>query len=135
MFISLPGSFHGCVRYSIDLQSLCDDHSVNVLTLTSRMSRRFVVIGAGVSGSFCAHTLSRATGAAVSVFEMGRGAGGRCSSRRTRSSPGLYVDHGCRASMRNNGSILTAAWMQMPGVHSVSSLGEHYVNPPGGRGD
>merc|ERR1719440_865040 len=58
----------------------------------------FAVIGAGVSGSFCAWTLLRSQQAStVKVFEMGRGAGGRCSSRRTRDITGFYVDHGCPA--------------------------------------
>jgi len=58
----------------------------------------FGIIGAGVSGSFAAWTLLNSTNAAaVKVFEMGRGAGGRCSSRRTREIKGFYVDHGCPA--------------------------------------
>jgi len=61
------------------------------------MKPSFAVVGAGVSGSFAAWTLRKATSASVKVFEMGRGSGGRCSSRKSREMPGFYVDHGCPA--------------------------------------
>ena len=48
-------------------------------------------------------------GAAVTVFEMGRGAGGRCSSRRTREIPGLYIDHGCPAFTADG----TPEWLEI----------------------
>ena len=54
--------------------------------------RTVAVIGAGVSGLACARVL-RASGAAVSVFEKARGAGGRISTRRASS---LRFDHGAQ---------------------------------------
>ena len=33
-------------------------------------------------------------GAEVTVFEMGRGAGGRMATRKTRDLPGLAINHG-----------------------------------------
>ncbi|MDJ0764223.1 MAG: FAD-dependent oxidoreductase [Myxococcota bacterium] len=58
------------------------------------------VIGAGISGSMCAHRLT-ADGCQVTVFDKGRGPGGRMATRRTNE---YQVDHGapyftCHASM------------------------------------
>jgi renalase len=55
------------------------------------MTRSVAVIGAGVCGSVCAWQLGN-RGHAVTVFDKGRGAGGRVSSRRTDS--GQRFDHG-----------------------------------------
>jgi len=54
------------------------------------------VLGAGISGCSCAWQLSKiAVGPiSVSVFEMGRGAGGRAATRRSRDLPGLALNHG-----------------------------------------
>lgn len=46
-----------------------------------------------MAGCMCAATLSR-TGAHVTLVEMGRGLGGRASTRRTRDDPELLIDHG-----------------------------------------
>lgn len=50
------------------------------------------VIGAGVAGLACARVL-REAGVEVSVYDKGRGPGGRCSSRRT---PFGRFDHGAQ---------------------------------------
>jgi renalase len=55
----------------------------------SKMS--VAVIGAGMSGAACAAALARA-GVAVTVFDKGRGAGGRMSTRR--GDTGHRFDHG-----------------------------------------
>eukprot|EP00931_Biecheleriopsis_adriatica_P047985 TRINITY_DN27702_c0_g1_i1.p1 TRINITY_DN27702_c0_g1~~TRINITY_DN27702_c0_g1_i1.p1 ORF type:complete len:436 (-),score=76.22 TRINITY_DN27702_c0_g1_i1:106-1413(-) len=60
---------------------------------------RVAVVGAGITGSACAwRVLTGKTkgmeGLAVSVFEMGRGAGGRAGTRHVREFPGLHVNHG-----------------------------------------
>ena len=52
---------------------------------------RVAVIGAGLSGAFCARTLSD-MGCQVEVFEKSRGAGGRAATRRLVS--GNIMDHG-----------------------------------------
>jgi len=54
---------------------------------------RVAVVGAGPAGSMCARTLQDA-GLEVTVFDKGRGAGGRCSTRRT---DGPHFDHGTPA--------------------------------------
>lgn len=54
---------------------------------------RIAVVGAGVAGAICARTLSD-HGATVSVFDKGRGAGGRLSTRRTGLTT---LDHGAPA--------------------------------------
>lgn len=63
---------------------------------------RIAVVGAGVAGCAAARRLVRAAddGAStlsydVSLYEIGRGPGGRASARRTRSVPDLFVNHGC----------------------------------------
>jgi predicted NAD/FAD-dependent oxidoreductase len=57
---------------------------------------RVAVIGAGAAGSaFCWRLLTRpGATASVTLFEMGRGAGGRAGSRRDRVVPDLLVNHG-----------------------------------------
>jgi len=54
---------------------------------------KVAVVGAGIAGSSLARTLADA-GADVTVFEMGRGAGGRMSTRKPRDMPGLSINHG-----------------------------------------
>lgn len=54
---------------------------------------RVAVLGGGVSGCSSALQLSK-LGYCVSLFEMGRGCGGRASTRRTRSQPNMAVNHG-----------------------------------------
>lgn len=54
---------------------------------------RVAVIGAGPAGALCARTLQD-HGLTVTVFDKGRGAGGRCSTRRT---DGPTFDHGTPA--------------------------------------
>ena len=53
------------------------------------------VIGAGVSGCALAAQL-RLLGhqAPISLWETGRGPGGRASTRRSRQDPALRIDHG-----------------------------------------
>ncbi|WP_224750204.1 NAD(P)/FAD-dependent oxidoreductase [Halomonas sp. ML-15] len=55
-------------------------------------SSSIAVIGAGIAGLSCARTL-RAAGHAVTLFDKGRGPGGRLSSRR---APGAIVDLGAQ---------------------------------------
>lgn len=58
---------------------------------------RVAVIGGGVAGSALVYGLREhiaAKAVQVHCFEMGRGSGGRASTRKTRDSPELRVDHG-----------------------------------------
>ena len=57
---------------------------------------RIAIVGAGMAGLSCAVELSR-RGAEVAVFDKGRGAGGRMSSRRTPTCAGeASFDHGAQ---------------------------------------
>lgn len=51
-----------------------------------------LVLGAGISGSTCAHVLSKA-GFSTTIVEKGRGVGGRMSTRRME---GARIDHGAQ---------------------------------------
>ena len=62
-----------------------------MLPLAAGERRRVAVCGAGVAGSFLAHALDRSGLFQVSVFEVGRGPGGRSSTRRHES---FSFDHG-----------------------------------------
>jgi renalase len=57
--------------------------------------RRIAVIGAGMAGLVAARTLAD-RGAAVTVFDKGRGVGGRMATRRT--AEGWTFDHGAPAA-------------------------------------
>ncbi|KAL5977355.1 hypothetical protein ACLOJK_021701 [Asimina triloba] len=59
------------------------------------LMKQVAVIGSGMSGAVCAAALA-GKGLAVSVFESGRGPGGRTSQRRETSGDGrdLLFDHG-----------------------------------------
>ena len=55
--------------------------------------RRVAVVGAGIAGLTCARTLTD-HGFAVTVFDKGRGPGGRTATRRV--NPDLAFDHGAQ---------------------------------------
>ncbi|OWM81045.1 uncharacterized protein LOC116214699 isoform X2 [Punica granatum] len=59
------------------------------------VARKIAVVGSGISGAVCASTLAR-NGISVTVFESGRGPGGRMSQRRETMEDGkeLLFDHG-----------------------------------------
>jgi len=59
-------------------------------------SCRVGVIGGGIGGCSAARIISKSLGSAteVTIFEIGRGPGGRSATRRTREFPGLHVNHG-----------------------------------------
>jgi renalase len=62
----------------------------------SKPMKKIAIIGAGIAGLACAQVLS-ARGLAVSVFDKGRGPGGRMSTRRASSETGeLFFDHGAQ---------------------------------------
>ncbi|MBT5019158.1 MAG: FAD-dependent oxidoreductase, partial [Planctomicrobium sp.] len=60
---------------------------------TELSASRVAVIGAGISGLACAQALNE-QGEKVTVYDKGRGAGGRMSTRRTAER--FEFDHGCQ---------------------------------------
>ncbi|KFK35544.1 hypothetical protein AALP_AA4G004500 [Arabis alpina] len=82
-------------------------------------SMKVAVIGSGISGAVCASTLAK-NGVSVTIFESGRGPGGRMSQRREISEDGkeLMFDHGAPFfSVSNNNSDAMAL------VHDWESKG------------
>jgi len=63
---------------------------------TSTRAYDVAIIGGGIAGCAAARSVSLNDPgrASVTVYEIGRGAGGRASTRRTRSIPGLHINHG-----------------------------------------
>ena len=60
---------------------------------------RVAIIGGGVSGCASARKLAQLVPAAqITLHEIGRGPGGRASTRKTRSLPGVYINHGAPLS-------------------------------------
>lgn len=58
---------------------------------------KVAILGSGISGSIAANILNSQKNIDCSVFEVGRGAGGRTSTRRmTHEQHNLYFDHGCQ---------------------------------------
>merc|ERR1719382_453558 len=58
---------------------------------------RIAVVGGGVSACSLAYALRDQLASktlSLTLFEMGRGPGGRASTRTTREFPDLHVDHG-----------------------------------------
>ncbi|KAK1303563.1 hypothetical protein QJS10_CPB11g01385 [Acorus calamus] len=74
---------------------------------------RIAVVGAGISGAVCASSLAR-EGVAVTVFDSGRGPGGRTSHRRETAHDGgdLSFDHGAPCFIVSDGEVagLVAEW-------------------------
>lgn len=72
---------------------------------------RVAVVGAGVSGCSCALELVRLAQEpiAVSLFEMGRGGGGRAATRRSRDLPDLALNHGAPVFHHSHSNSLIAA--------------------------
>ena len=77
--------------------------------------KRIGIVGGGVAGSSLAKVL-KDKGMAVTVFEMGRGAGGRMATRKSREIPGLSINHG--APVTSTPLFLT----RCPGKSTSASL-------------
>ncbi|XP_026664575.2 renalase isoform X3 [Phoenix dactylifera] len=69
---------------------------------------RVAVIGSGISGAVCASLLA-GKGVSVTVFESGRGAGGRMSQRRETMEDGkeLFFDHGAPYFTVNHHEVMS----------------------------
>jgi predicted NAD/FAD-dependent oxidoreductase len=98
----------------------------------------FAIIGAGMAGLACADALSRA-GHKVMLFDKGRGAGGRMSTKRMASPLGeVSFDHGAQYfTVRNPrfeqvvggmfdlglvahwSAVASDAWIGVPGMNAV----------------
>jgi predicted NAD/FAD-dependent oxidoreductase len=69
----------------------------NILAMSVAVTTplRVAIIGGGVSGCASARRLAQlAPAAQITLYEIGRGPGGRASTRKTRSLPGVYINHG-----------------------------------------
>ena len=67
--------------------------AMSVLTVAAPF--RVAIIGGGVSGCASARRLAQlAPTAQITLYEIGRGPGGRASTRKTRSLPGVCINHG-----------------------------------------
>ncbi|CEL95410.1 unnamed protein product [Vitrella brassicaformis CCMP3155] len=55
---------------------------------------KICIVGSGVCGSSAAFHLSRLQDVSISVFDCGRGPGGRTATRFSRSLPGVSFNHG-----------------------------------------
>lgn len=99
---------------------------------------RFGIIGAGIAGLACADAL-KASGHCVSLFDKGRGPGGRMSTRRLETPAGpVALDHGAQYFTARDPDFLRLvrgwndqgiaspwplagadAWVGMPGMNAV----------------
>lgn len=99
---------------------------------------RFAIVGAGMAGLSCADRLKRA-GHGVSLFDKGRGPGGRMSTRRMQTPLGeVHVDHGAQYFTVRDPAFMaqvarwsasgvaapwptagTGAWVGVPGMSAV----------------
>jgi renalase len=76
---------------------------------------RYAIVGAGMAGLACADALKLA-GNAVSLFDKGRAAGGRMSTRRLSTSLGeVAIDHGAQYFTARDPAFerLVAAWRDL----------------------
>ncbi|KAK9085870.1 hypothetical protein Sjap_026281 [Stephania japonica] len=72
-----------------------------------RVVAKVAVVGCGISGSVCASSLAR-NGVSVTVFDSGRGPGGRMSQRREVTEDGkeLLFDHGAPYFVVRNSEVM-----------------------------
>lgn len=71
------------------------------------VATKVAVIGSGISGAVCASNLA-SNGISVTIFDSGRGPGGRMSQRREISEDGteLLFDHGAPYFTASNADVL-----------------------------
>ncbi|XP_074311240.1 uncharacterized protein LOC141647096 [Silene latifolia] len=75
--------------------------------MTSAIAPKVAIIGCGISGAVCASTLAK-NGVPVTIFDLGRGPGGRMSQRRETTEEGknLFFDHGAPYFSVTNPTVL-----------------------------
>lgn len=96
------------------------------------MSPSLAVIGAGVSGCALAAELRRGGwSGGLTLWEMGRGAGGRAATRRSRQDPARRLDHGAplfnisgAQAPRLLAPLLKGGWIE-PFAAGTAGLGEN----------
>lgn len=107
---------------------------------------RVAIVGAGMAGLSCADRLKRA-GHSVSLFDKGRGPGGRMSTKRMQTPLGeTHVDHGAQYFTVRDPAFMaqvarwsacgvaspwpaagTGAWVGVPGMNAVvRDLADHH---------
>ena len=107
---------------------------------------RVAIVGAGMAGLSCADRLKRA-GHSVSLFDKGRGPGGRMSTRRLQTPLGeTQVDHGAQYFTVRDPAFMaqvarwsasgvaapwpaagTGAWVGVPGMNAVvRDMADHH---------
>jgi renalase len=95
---------------------------------------KIAIIGAGIAGLSCGERLS-AAGYGVTVFDKGRGAGGRMATRRVPMPSGeVAFDHGAQYFTVRDALFLTAVkrWQRSGVVAPWPSAGEDaWVGTPG----
>jgi len=69
--------------------------TISAMSVLTIAPFRVAIIGGGASGCASARRLAQlAPTAQITLYEIGRGPGGRASTRKTRSLPGVYINHG-----------------------------------------
>ena len=124
------------------LQQLSAHLAERTRLLTSHVLRplvsrppRVAVIGAGPAGAICARTLAN-HGVPVTVFDKGRGAGGRLSTRRADDA---RFDHGAQFLTARDPQVLrwVSDWEEAgaAGRQAVGAACQPGLDPgsPGGR--
>ncbi|KAL9236527.1 hypothetical protein vseg_011185 [Gypsophila vaccaria] len=75
--------------------------------MSTSITPKVAIIGCGISGAVCASTLAK-NGVSVTIFDLGRGPGGRMSQRRetTEDRKDLVFDHGAPYFSVTNPGVL-----------------------------
>jgi len=104
-------------------------------TTTPPSSYNVAIIGGGIAGCAAARslTLHDPTNANVTVYEIGRGPGGRASTRRTRSIPGLCINHGAPyadvCSLEGKELVRDLGWREFTGRRGIVDSGSGVFAP------
>ena len=126
-----------CLSSTVEISVTDEKIRYSILWLCVEMRRpmRIAVIGGGVSAStltFGLRDVLASKLATVHIFEMGRVAGGRATTRSSRDMPGLRIDHGVPAFSAQK-SIFRELCDQMLGVGALRRCNDacHGTHPFG----